>query len=152
MPKSTAVVTYRSAGGVVIDQGQMLLLDRPSRGEVRLPKGHIEDGEDIQTAALREVTEESGYADLVVVAPLGSRTVEFEYQGRHVRREEHYLLMALASNAQAKRSKKDAAQFFPIWKSLDEAVSLLTFPAEQEVAQQAALVYRTASASAPSSQ
>ena len=140
MPESTY---YRAAGGVVIADGQMLLLDRPSRGEVRLPKGHIEAGEDPQTAAQREVTEESGYADLVVVAPLGSRTVEFDYGGRHITREEHYFLMALASDAQVRRSKKDAAQFFPIWKPLDEAIALLTFPAEQAVAQQAALVYRS---------
>lgn len=152
MAESAAVITYRAAGGVVIDQDQMLLLDRPSRGEVRLPKGHIESGEDPQTAALREVMEESGYADLVVMASLGSRTIEFEYDGRQIKREEHYFLLALASDAQVKRSKKDAAQFFPIWKPLDEAVTLLTFPTEQDVAQRAAVLYRTASGSAQSSQ
>jgi len=134
--------TYRAAGGVVIRDGQILLLDRPSRGEVRLPKGHIEDGEDPQTAALREVTEESGYADLVVTAPLGSQTVEFDYAGNHVVREEHYFLMALRSDAQVRRSKKDAAQFFPIWKPIEEAVALLTYAAEREVAQGAARIYR----------
>lgn len=136
--------TYRAAGGVVIHQGWMLLLDRPSRGEVRLPKGHIEDGEDPQTAALREVTEESGYADLSVIAPLGSQTVEFDYDGGHVVREEHYFLMALASDAQARRSKKDAAQFSPVWQPVEEAIALLTFAAERAVAQRAALVYRNA--------
>ncbi len=134
--------TYRAAGGVVIRAGEMLLLDRPSRGEVRLPKGHIEAGEDPQTAALREVTEESGYADLVATAPLGCRTVEFDYAGNHVVREEHYFLMALRSDAQVRRSKKDAAQFFPIWKPITEAAALLTYAAEREVAQEAAAVYR----------
>ena len=42
MPKKR----YLAAGGVVIHDGRMLVLDRPSRGEVRLPKGHIEGGED----------------------------------------------------------------------------------------------------------
>ena len=134
--------TYRAAGGVVIRAGEILLLDRPSRGEVRLPKGHIEAGEDPQTAALREVTEESGYADLLVAADLGQQIVEFEYAGAHVVREEHYFLMLLRSEAEVRRSKKDAAQFFPMWKPIEEAVDLLTYAAERDVAQRAAAVYR----------
>lgn len=135
-------LAYRAAGGVVIHGGFMLLLDRPSRGEVRLPKGHIEDGEDPETAALREVTEESGYADLTIAADLGQQQVEFDLDGRHVVREEYYFLMSMHSEAQVARDKKDAAQFFPIWKPLDEAISLLTYVAEQEMARRAAGTYR----------
>jgi 8-oxo-dGTP pyrophosphatase MutT (NUDIX family) len=134
--------TYRAAGGVVVADGRMLLLDRPSRGEVRLPKGHIEADEDAETAALREVAEESGYCDLLVAANLGRQQVEFDYAGSHVVREEHYFLMLLQSDAQVVRSKKDAAQFFPIWKPIAEAIDLLTYAAEREVAQRAAAVYR----------
>jgi len=64
-------VTYVAAGGVVIHEGQVLLLDRPGRGEVRLPKGHVEPGEEPAEAALREVREEAGYADLAILADLG---------------------------------------------------------------------------------
>ncbi len=138
MPK----LTYRAAGGVVMDGNLMLLLDRPARGEVRLPKGHIERDEDAQTAAVREVMEESGYADLAVAADLGRQLVEFALDGRHMVREEHYFLMVLRSDFQIERSKKDAAQFFPIWKPVEEAVELLTYAAEQEVARRAAAAYR----------
>ena len=64
-------VSYRSAGGVVYADGRILLLDRPTRGEIRLPKGHIERDESDEDAALREVTEETGYACLEIVADLG---------------------------------------------------------------------------------
>jgi 8-oxo-dGTP pyrophosphatase MutT (NUDIX family) len=134
--------TYRAAGGVVVAGGRMLLLDRPSRGEVRLPKGHIEADEDAQAAALREVTEESGYCDVQIAADLGRQVVEFDYDGSHVAREEFYFLMILRSDAQVKRSKKDAAQFFPVWKPIVEAIDLLTYAAEREVAQRAAAAYR----------
>lgn len=134
--------SYRAAGGVVIADGRMLLLDRPSRGEVRLPKGHIEAGEDEQEAAQREVAEESGYCDLLVAADLGGQVVEFDYNGRYIVREERYFLMLLRSDAQTQRSKKDAAQFFPIWKPIAEAIDLLTYAAEREVAQRAAATYR----------
>ena len=38
---------YNAAGGVVIHEGRMLLLDRSTRNEMRLPKGHVEAGESL---------------------------------------------------------------------------------------------------------
>ena len=60
MAESDKIVTYTSAGGVVIDGtgDQVLVLVRPERDEVRLPKGHIEAWESAEDAALREVGEE----------------------------------------------------------------------------------------------
>ncbi len=54
-----------SAGGVVFYQNRVLLL-RKKRGYWVLPKGRIETGEDMQTAALREVQEESGVRAAIV--------------------------------------------------------------------------------------
>ena len=100
---------YRAAGGVVVHDGQVLLLDRPSRGEVRLPKGHIDPGETAAQAALREVREESGYADLSILAELGTQTVRFvdPHKKRHVTREETYFMMGLNSQAQIERDEHE---------------------------------------------
>lgn len=115
----------------------MLLLDRPGRGEVRLPKGHIDPGEVPAETALRETTEESGYADLTILGDLGERQVEFDFEGKHVVRTEHYYLMTLRSDATERRNKKDAAQFKVLWLPTDRAIDALTYHAEQEVAQRA---------------
>ena len=56
-------IRYQAAGGVVVDDDQVLVLLRPSRDEIRLPKGHVERGESARQPAMREVREESGYAD-----------------------------------------------------------------------------------------
>ena len=128
---------YQAAGGVVIHDGRMLLLERPARQEVRLPKGHIETGETATQTALRETAEEAGYGDLALLADLGSRTVEFDYNGYHYVRDEIYFLMALGSTDQAERGKHDADQFNPVWVDLAHAADRLTFPAEQEAARQA---------------
>lgn len=133
--------SYSAAGGVVIDHGRMLLLDRPSRGEIRLPKGHIEPGEAPVETALREVGEEAGLRDLAVVADLGRQTVEFDYDGAHIRRTEFYYLMRIHSEAGYPRSPKDAADFQPMWVPVAEAVDLLTYAAEQEVARRAIAAY-----------
>lgn len=49
----------RSAGGVVFYKDRILMLRKRS-GDWVLPKGHIEEGEDAETAAKREVFEEGG--------------------------------------------------------------------------------------------
>lgn len=128
---------YRAAGGVVVHEGKMLVLDRPSRGEVRLPKGHIDPGEAPPETALRETTEESGYADLAIIGELGERLVEFDLGGTHVVRTEYYYLMQLRSDAIERRNKKDEAQFKVIWLPAEHAIGALTYRAEQEVAQRA---------------
>ena len=137
-----ATKNYRAAGGVVIDGERMLLLDRPLRREVRLPKGHIDPGETATVAALRETAEESGYDDLEIVADLGSQVVKFNYLGDDFVREEQYYLMRLVSERTVRRNRKDEAQFKPIWGPLDEAAARLTFPAEQQFAQRAIEIVR----------
>ncbi len=58
-----------AAGGLVLDpQRNALAMTR--RGMLDLPKGHIEDGETPEAAALREVKEETGLTELNLEAPL----------------------------------------------------------------------------------
>jgi 8-oxo-dGTP pyrophosphatase MutT (NUDIX family) len=124
-------IRYQAAGGVVVDGDRVLVLRRPSRDEVRLPKGHIKKRESRAEAALREVTEESGYADLEILADLGHLVVEFDDQGEHVVRDEYYFLMRLLSERQTEREEQEF-QFIPDWVSWDEALFALTYQAERE--------------------
>jgi ADP-ribose pyrophosphatase YjhB (NUDIX family) len=145
-----ATKTYRAAGGVVVQQGviagldpdqrYILLLDRPGRNEVRLPKGHIDPGESVEATALRETTEESGYADLEVIADLGEQIVTYDYEGNHYIRHEHYFLMVLRSQQQLPRNKTDAQQFQVRWTPGEDAVEKLTYEAEKQWVQKALLL------------
>jgi 8-oxo-dGTP pyrophosphatase MutT (NUDIX family) len=123
-------IRYQAAGGVVVDAGQVLVLRRDSRDEMRLPKGHIEPGESAQETALREVQEESGYGRLEVLADLGHQTVEFDYRGTHVVRDEHYFLMGLCGS-RADRHKPEK-QFRPEWLNCEQALNVLSYQAERE--------------------
>ncbi len=128
---------YAAAGGVVVDATgvHILVLRRPGRlgpdgrPEVRLPKGHIEPGESREEAARREVREEAGLLDLEVLADLGHQTVEFDWQGSHVVRDESYFLMALPEGVRIACPER---QFECCWPTWEEALAQLTFEAERE--------------------
>jgi 8-oxo-dGTP pyrophosphatase MutT (NUDIX family) len=71
---------YTHAGGVVFRESpsgpEYLIVEaRRSPGTWVLPKGHIEDGETAEQAAVREVQEEAG-SDALVLGRIGS--IEFE--------------------------------------------------------------------------
>jgi 8-oxo-dGTP pyrophosphatase MutT (NUDIX family) len=126
-------ISYTASGGVLTNVAgtHVLLLIRPERDEVRLPKGHVDADETIAAAALREVAEETGYDDVEIIADLGEQLVAFPLEGKVVRRTEHFFLMRARTLHQADRPQSDAQQFFTIWVSWDEAPTHLTFEAEK---------------------
>jgi 8-oxo-dGTP pyrophosphatase MutT (NUDIX family) len=65
---------HRSAGGLVVEGDRILLISTQGGRRWQLPKGHIEEGETAEQAALREVREETGVTGQVM-APLS----EVEY-------------------------------------------------------------------------
>jgi 8-oxo-dGTP pyrophosphatase MutT (NUDIX family) len=69
-------------------------IDRRGRLLWSLPKGHIEEGETTEDAAVREVAEETGITGRVL-APLGTIDFWFVAEGRRVHKTvHHFLLMA----------------------------------------------------------
>ena len=125
---------YTAAGGVVTnhDYSQTLLLIRPERDEVRLPKGKIEAGESLEESAYREVQEETGYGDLEIIESLGEQLIAFLLDGQAVQRTEYYFLMRALSDRRVERPPKDAAQFFTIWAPWETSLEYLTFEAEKD--------------------
>ena len=130
--KMTKEDRYCAAGGVVTDGERVLILHRPSRNEIRLPKGHVNPGEDVGVAAFREVEEESGYAGLIICGDLGVQSLEFDCKERgHVVREEHYFLMQPPAG-QSARPGPHEEQYKPEWVDWDVAERILTYRTERE--------------------
>ena len=129
-------IRYQAAGGVVIRENGawFLLLERPGRRELRLPKGHIEQGETREQAAVREVQEETGYAEVTILADLGSYTHTFyDYlKDREVTRTESYFLMQLDSEAAYTGPQYAHENFQCKWVKRDEAERLTTYESERE--------------------
>ncbi len=149
MPSSdTLPLDYRAAGGVVVRPSQeVLVLERPARGEIRLPKGHTDPGEAPLQTALREIAEESGFRRLRLLADLGTQRVVFPYQGRTWAREEHYFLFL--REGPAAPDTPPEGQFVPRWVSWEDAERLLTFEAEREWVRRARAAWARHSPLAP---
>jgi 8-oxo-dGTP diphosphatase len=54
------VTVVRAAGGLVVRNGEVLLVHRPKYDDWTFPKGKADDGETDEACALREVLEETG--------------------------------------------------------------------------------------------
>src|SRR5688572_3795278 len=118
---------YRTGGGIVVLDERVLVLRRPRRGEVRLPKGHVEPEESVAACAIREVREESGLQDPRLVLPLGIVENRFAHRGSRFIRHEEWFLMAAPGPGLGIHEP----QWQPAWVPHGEAPGLLTYEAER---------------------
>ena len=112
---------WESAGGVVLDdEGRVALVEqRDSRKRWRwtLPKGRIDAGESAETAALREVYEESGLrAEIVRPLVMHDGRAHFTYfyemrlladDGRHDAETRAVRFVSIVEAAKLVRSRRD---------------------------------------------
>ena len=127
-----------SAGGVVfrVDAGQPLfLLIRDSYQNWGFPKGHIEQGEQADQAARREVAEETGLTDLVVRAPIETIDWYFRFRGQLIHKSCQFFLMeSLEATTSPQRNEGITACR---WIAFDEAEALISYANAREVLRRA---------------
>jgi 8-oxo-dGTP pyrophosphatase MutT (NUDIX family) len=109
-------LVVRAAGGIVVRDGSVLLVHRPSYDDWSFPKGKLEEDESWEDGALREVEEETGLA-CELGAFVGS-TRYFVLQGP---KEVRYYRMTSDGEASAQNEVDEVR-----WASFEEAPALLT--------------------------
>jgi 8-oxo-dGTP pyrophosphatase MutT (NUDIX family) len=85
------LLLIQAAGGFVYTGEQLLLIFR--RGKWDLPKGKLDEGETLETCAIREIQEETGVKDLVLEQPLCITYHTYHQEGRHILKESHWYLV-----------------------------------------------------------
>lgn len=134
--RSRATVDETSAGGLVLtredDQISVALIaryDRRRRLVWSLPKGHVEAGETVEQAALREVCEETGLT-ASIVAPLGIIDFWFAVEDRRIHKTVHHFLMRYE---QGTLSDDDPEVVNVEWVPLEEVSGRLAYRDERRL-------------------
>jgi diadenosine hexaphosphate hydrolase (ATP-forming) len=114
-----------SAGGIVLRDGELLLVQvKNLEGRVvwTFPKGHLEAGETLAQAAVREVEEETGWACRPSETFLKVRYF-FRRNGRLVRKTVHWFLMEpLAQTGEADPDEILECAWVPFREAADRVV------------------------------
>jgi ADP-ribose pyrophosphatase YjhB (NUDIX family) len=127
-----------SAGGLVIDSTgtKGLLIGRKDLKDQKgerllwsLPKGHIEEGETPEQAAIREVCEETGI-ESEISKSLGVIDFWFMAGGKRIHKTvHHYLFKETGGHLAPQITEVDDVGWFP----LEEIVSMLAYPDEKKL-------------------
>jgi 8-oxo-dGTP pyrophosphatase MutT (NUDIX family) len=129
-----------SAGGVIYrwrGDAPYVLLIRDGYKHWGFPKGHLEAGETPDAAALREVQEETGLADLVLGPRLRTIDWYFRADGRLIHKFCHFYLIECPSGDPCPQAEEGitACRWLPLAEALatisyDNARDVLTDAAE----------------------
>ena len=114
----------RAAGAILHRNGLVAVVHRPQYDDWTLPKGKLEPGEDDETAAVREVEEETGHAG-TIEHDLGTIGYEVEAGTKTVR----YFVMAADAGGRPLARDVDEVR----WVEIEEAATLLSYDRDREV-------------------
>jgi ADP-ribose pyrophosphatase YjhB (NUDIX family) len=86
------LVLIKAAGGLVHSKDDKLLLIF-RRGKWDLPKGKLDDNEEIKACAVREIKEETGLINVEIEKLLSITYHTYHQEGKHFLKESHWYLM-----------------------------------------------------------
>lgn len=123
----------QKAGGIIVRTDsngakEIYLIHRPRHDDWSLPKGHIDEGESHEQAALREIEEETGFRcrvikklpDYMYTLPTGEEAIVYMYEVEYI------------DNAGNKDNEVDEGA----WKPISEAIELISYPTLQTYVKQ----------------
>ncbi|MBE5939893.1 MAG: NUDIX domain-containing protein [Lachnospiraceae bacterium] len=130
-----------SCGGIVIYRGKILVLYKNYKNKYEgwvLPKGTVEEGEDYEETAIREVFEEAG-VKANIVKYIGKSKYSFNIPGDTVSKDVHWYLM----NTDSYNSTPQKEEYFHDsgYYKYYEAYHLLKFPNEKQMLEKAYATY-----------
>ena len=129
-------VDETSAGGLIVDTSRVELpaaliarLDRRGRLLWSLPKGHIEEGESPEQAAVREIQEDTGIIG-GVLGELGVIDFWFVAEGKRIHKTVHHFLLR-AEGGELSDTDIEVAEV--AWVPLDEIEERLAYTDERRL-------------------
>ena len=136
-----------AAGGIVltttVEGLHVLVVHRPAHSDWSLPKGHVEAGEEVTAAALREVHEETGVA-VVVTGDAGTTEYRVALDGAAAQKRVHWFTMRPDASdgdpfARAATRTPDAEVDRAEWWPVERALRALTHASDRDLLRRTAL-------------
>lgn len=124
-----------AAGGIVLQNGRVLLVHRPRYNDWSLPKGKLDDGESPLETAIREVREETGYE----VEP-GAYAGSCGYMVKDRPKTVLYWVMTPRKQFEIE-DREEVSEL--VWLPVAEALQRLTYTLEKEILEKAAASSRS---------
>ncbi len=121
--------TETSAGGIIVYKsaaGWQVLLMKDMKNNWTFPKGKIEDGEDLQDTATREIEEEVGITNLRCVTQL-SPTTYWYTRGKSIKKTVHYFLFFSKTKQHPKVQSEEGISDAK-WTNWRAAETLIGYP------------------------
>ena len=129
-----------AAGVVVSRKGEVLLVHRPKYDDWSFPKGKVDPGEHVTTAAVREVAEETGL-DIRLGPPLSTQRYTVRNGQERTKLVSYWTGRVIGGDDVATyqpNAEIDAVE----WVSLDKAPDWLTYDRDRETLAERALLGR----------
>lgn len=129
----TATAREHSAGGVLLEDGRVLLiLMRNLKGERvwTFPKGHLEPGETARQAAVREVLEETGWT-CEIISDLYTARYSFTRAGAPVDKDVRWFLVRRTGGDGVPRTPDEVLELE--WLTLAAAEERLSYASDLEL-------------------
>jgi 8-oxo-dGTP diphosphatase len=114
------VAEVQAAGGVIVRDGEVVVVHRPRYDDWSLPKGKLEDGESPEEGALREVQEETGLRCRLERELDDDRYTDRKGRPKHVR---WWLMAVEGEDPRAPDDEVDVVR----WVALADAAALLDY-------------------------
>lgn len=132
---------HNTAGGVLFDTTckKVFLIHKLGRDEWLLPKGHIEDGESIVFAAKREIYEETGYSDFIILGhtPVMTNVFKFDDEGKEAVKNVHIFAVILLSDKNTDTKWQVEEDLGGSWFLVEDAIQKASYDDIREAIEKA---------------
>jgi 8-oxo-dGTP pyrophosphatase MutT (NUDIX family) len=130
-----AIVPELAAGAVVLRDDQVLVLHEKAEDRWCFPKGHVDAGESLEAAALREVREESGLRDVRLDREIGEVSYRFFSAARELNVHKTSVYFLASAPAGEVLAERIFDRF--LWASFDRAGEIFRYDTDRLILERA---------------
>jgi 8-oxo-dGTP pyrophosphatase MutT (NUDIX family) len=130
LEKSAGGVVYYDAGG----DGPIYLLMSNRKGYWEFPKGHVDNGETEEEAAIREVREETGLNEVSIIPGFKTR-IKYTYTKNDKRYPKEVVFFLMKANPKRVEVSEEHTGY--VWLKYEEAMKKISYDNARKVLEKA---------------